>query len=279
VSLVTLLRACPNLKSLNLYLLDSQDVGNTWSPDGLLDTLGFAVFPSLTAFRALGAVGQDWEAFFDSPDSNLLRAFLSRHPKLHTVGLGWVDGYDYYNYVDPQSMAALFPSLKHLEAPAFLCAPVLASSLANQLESVTVLDKMFSRIRPNLYAIAQGIAPLPNLRKLALHVDNQKWIEMDHLKRVLRSAPNLEELEYRTPFGEPVCSILVTCGGLLTLCDTTVSAIGSSATCSQPKSAKNMPCTYVATKGPWSIDVGVEGVHFYTSANMSPPQMRWQSGC
>lgn len=120
------------------------------------------------------------------------------------MSIGWVDECAYNQNIDPQTMAELLPSLKHLEAPAFFCGPVLASSLADKIETVGVLDGRFDSTGPNLNTIAEGVASLPKLRKLALHTEDSDPIEVEPLKILLSAAPALEELELRIPLDEPV---------------------------------------------------------------------------
>lgn len=202
--LVNLLRSCPDLEYLSLDLQDGDDGGYTWSPDALFNALDSPTFPSLHTFRALGSCTPNWIDFFDSPDSSPLRTFLSGHPKLHTLSLGWVSECAYNQDINPDDMAALLPSLKYLEAPAFFCAPVLASSLASRLERVTVLDAVYDGTGPNLETIAEVAAPLPKLRKLSLPALRSSEIEVVPLRKLLSLAPGLEEFEIGPPLDEPV---------------------------------------------------------------------------
>lgn len=212
--LVSLLRASPNIQSLTLNLLDYSSTGLTWSPTALVAALDNPTFPSLHTFRALGESYPDWSSFFDAPESDPLRAFFSRHPGLRTVGLGWVAETAHWRPIDKHDLAALFPSLVHLAAPAYLCGPLMASKLADQLESVAVLDDWYDSTGPD--TIAEGIQgmKLSKLQKLAFHVEKEDSIEVEALKVVIGAAPGLEELEFRIPLDEPVgllCLFLLVC--------------------------------------------------------------------
>jgi hypothetical protein len=149
----------------------------------------------LPTLRALGAVSTDWPSFFESPDENPFRAFFTHHPDLHTIGIGWEFETMYSEVINPVDLATLFPSLIHLEAPAFLCAPIMASSLADQIESVAILDEWYEPMGPNLNTTAQAARLMPELRRLALH-QNEDRIDTRALKRLLSVTPELQELKF-----------------------------------------------------------------------------------
>lgn len=76
-------------------------------------------------------------------------------------------------------MDALFPALRHLDAPSFLCAPIVASFLVVQLESLGIPDRTYKSTGPNLGTIAQSARTLPRLRKIVLHADKDGPVEVD----------------------------------------------------------------------------------------------------
>ena len=101
-------------------------------------------------------------------------------------------------------MATLFPSLRHLEAACFLCGPIVSSTLADQLESLTVTDRSYESSGPNLETVAQAARTLPKLKKIVLYAEQHDTIEVEPIKNLVRSAPVLEELEFRLPLDKPV---------------------------------------------------------------------------
>lgn len=180
-----------------------------WPLDELLTAIGFDACPSLSTFRAAGSITPNWVDLFASPDSSPVYKFFSRHPKLHSIGLGWASKGKYNKNINPSVMEMLFPSLGHIEAPSFFCAPILASSLANALESLTILDNPFGQEEES-YAIAEQARSLPKLKKLGFPEERLGFeaygsMAVAPLKRLLSRAPNLEELELRSPLNEPVC--------------------------------------------------------------------------
>lgn len=208
--LLLLLRACPTLRSLTLDLRDHSASGFEWSPSALFAALDDDTsFPSLHTFRALGSANPNWLEFFAQPESNALRGFLKRHPGLHTVSLGWIWESGYYQTIDLNDMVSLFPSLKHLDAPAFICGPVVASRIADQLESLAILDEQIESSGPNIKTVAAAARSLPTLKRFALQADRVDSIEVEPLKALVCVAPVLEELEFRAPLDEPVRLIFV----------------------------------------------------------------------
>jgi hypothetical protein len=163
------LGACPDLQILDLFFQDWHSIGSTWSPATLVGSLGKLTLPSLHTFVPHARSCQSQMAsFFNPPDSDPLRAFFARHPGLHTIGLGWTCEIAYHRPSDPNEMAALLPSLIHLETPALLSQPVLASGLADQIQTIAITDMYYVPTEPNLETIAKPAKHLPQLRELVL---------------------------------------------------------------------------------------------------------------
>lgn len=179
-------------------------MGITWSPGTFVGALEDLTLPSLNTFRALGSTDPDWWGFFDSPQSHPLCNFFKRYPQIHTVGLGWAYQPAYYLPIDPETLAMHFPSLKNFEGSAFMCGPLLASSLAKQLESLVVLDEVYFGVGPDLSMMTQTMNPLPKLRKLIFHMWKINLTEVEPLKALLSVAPMVDELEFRATLDEPV---------------------------------------------------------------------------
>ncbi|KAG9119350.1 hypothetical protein FRC07_005666, partial [Ceratobasidium sp. 392] len=203
-SLALLVRACPNLRTIDFDFDDHHDSGGQWSPGQLCAHLKDITFHHLHTFRTMSNIDPDWLQFFDSPEKNPLHQFFLRHPDLHTIGLGWLPETVYSKPIDPTVMKALFPSVKHAEVPAFLCVPIVASKLAAQIETIKVADPYFWHSPPesDLRFIARSARCMPNLRRLSFDFDFRHSTRPDGLEELLRLAPGLQELELGIPLIE-----------------------------------------------------------------------------
>jgi hypothetical protein len=204
---VSLLQKCPDIQSITVDLRDWASDGYTWSPGVLCAALGGVTFPSLHTFRALGAVNTDWSSFFESPEENPLHAFFTRHPALHTIGVGCVHETEtmYSEAIDTAELTKLFPSLVHLEAPAFLCDSIMASSLADQIESLVILGEWYGPTATNPDTMIQVARRMPKLQRLTVP-GMQDAQGMGALKQLLSAAPELKELKYTGNNKNPVCT-------------------------------------------------------------------------
>lgn len=203
--IISLVHMCPNLESLELTICDRDYLYSTWALDAFITALESWTSPNLHTFRAFGGVY--WLTQFTHNGAGPLSSFFRRHPGLHTISLGLTDGLLYSERFAPDDMPVLLPSLRHLEAPALLCGPVLASSLAKQIESVTVLDEGQDNSNADLGYVSSIVAHLPRLRKLAFKGQvayRYCPLPVEPLKTVLRAAPALEELELHQSLDRPV---------------------------------------------------------------------------
>ncbi|KAF8595646.1 hypothetical protein BDV93DRAFT_611307 [Ceratobasidium sp. AG-I] len=204
--LVSLIQASPRLQSLSLDFHDEWSGELQWSPETIFSALGVdAVYPALASLRLLGAFSPDWWKFFEEPESDPLRTFISRHPGLRTVGFGWVTESAYSEPIEPMLIVKLFPCLEHLTAPAFICGPVLASELANSLQSLAVTDERYDSTGPNLETMAMAARLMPQLKRLVLHAqpDDDGPVSTATLNTLLSAMPFLEDLELNTPLDHP----------------------------------------------------------------------------
>jgi hypothetical protein len=121
----------------------------------------------LHTFHVLGQTEPNWYGFFNRPEEDPFRAFFTRHPGLHSICISWDSEEPYCESINSADLGSLFPSLVHLGAPAFFCAPIVAPSLAGQIESLWIVDEFRG---PNLSEVAQATRQMPKLRKLVLLV-------------------------------------------------------------------------------------------------------------
>ncbi|KAG8766419.1 hypothetical protein FRC12_006893 [Ceratobasidium sp. 428] len=196
------LRSSPNLKSLALLIEADYDSQTCWSPSTLLNSLKDLTFPSLHSFNAGGVVDNLWYQAFAAPGSDPLGAFFTRHPGLRTISLGWMEQVSYEAIIAPEIVESLFPSLVHFCAPAALSGPVMASKLANQLETLSIIE-LVPPHGPSLETAAQAARPMPNLRKLVIDGRRQGWVKMDAVKQILGYTPDLEEFDISQGLDQP----------------------------------------------------------------------------
>ncbi|KAG9119017.1 hypothetical protein FRC07_006180 [Ceratobasidium sp. 392] len=201
-AMIDMVRASPNLRSLELDLSDPSMDRLRWSPDQLCSGLD-TTFPNLRVLRMLGAATPDWESFFESPDDSSYRQFLKRHPKLHTVSMGWVHEHSWRDF-PAESLAALFPSLRHFEGPLFICQALVSSSIATQLESLTALDESLEG--NEIDELSESAFEMPSLRSLRFRLEDEE-LNSDAVTKLLSLAPNLKQLT--------VCSITSKLGELV----------------------------------------------------------------
>ncbi|KAG8703876.1 hypothetical protein FRC09_003889 [Ceratobasidium sp. 395] len=188
-AMIDMIRASPSLISLDLDFRDVTMDRLTWSPDQLCSNLN-ATFPDLRVLRMLGATAPDWQLFFEDPEANPYHQFLQRHPKLHTVSIGWVHEHSCRDF-SPESVAALFPSLRHFEGPFFICQALASSSIAAQVESLSVLDEVSEG--DEMVDFSENAVDMPNLRSLSLRLEDEE-LDGDALIKVLSLAPSLKKL-------------------------------------------------------------------------------------
>ncbi|KDN44338.1 hypothetical protein RSAG8_05602, partial [Rhizoctonia solani AG-8 WAC10335] len=135
-SIIAAIRASPNLKSLELDLGEPNiETDRTWSPNKLFKEVGLT-FPELHTLRLGGRVVLQWPLTLSKP-STFFRLFFERHQMLQSISIAWAPGLNEQNDLGPETVVSLFPSVHHFEGPAFLCASMLRSPLALQLESLS----------------------------------------------------------------------------------------------------------------------------------------------
>ncbi|KAG8741043.1 hypothetical protein FRC10_003427 [Ceratobasidium sp. 414] len=187
--MVDMIRASPNLESLELDLRDTSTDLLKWSPDQLCSGLD-TTFPNLRVLRTLGVAAPDWESFFEDPENSPYRQFLQSHPKLHTVSMGWVLEHSWQGF-PAESVAALFPSLRHFEGPLFICQALASSSVAAQFESLSALDESLEN--DEIVDLSESAVQMPNLRSLSFGLQNDE-LNGEALTKLLSLAPHLTKL-------------------------------------------------------------------------------------
>ena len=164
--IVEMIQASPNLRSLDLTLRTHSSWNATPWPDSSSSLFPVKIFRDLRIYRVDGSADPNWLSFFEAPETNSFRSFVQLHPNLHTVSItsgGSVPGYD---SVDRETLAELFPSLRHFEGPAFLCEALVRSTLAPFLETLGISRTGLTN--KLLLNVARKTTHLPALRTLKL---------------------------------------------------------------------------------------------------------------
>ncbi|KAG8769750.1 hypothetical protein FRC12_004754 [Ceratobasidium sp. 428] len=200
-AMIDMIRASPDLRSLELDLSDYMVDRLRWSPDQLCSSLD-VTFPNLRVLRMLGATTPDWQSFFEDPEASSYHQFLQRHPKLHTVSIGWTHEHSWRDF-PAESVAALFPSLRRFEGPFFICQALVSSSIAAQIESLSALDEVSEG--DEMVDFSENAVDMPSLRSLSLRLEDEE-LDGDALTKVLSLAPSLTKLAVWSVTSEVVCT-------------------------------------------------------------------------
>jgi hypothetical protein len=182
--------ASPDLKSLELDFRDLTQDLLKWSPEQLFSNIPIT-FSNLCVLRALGAVEIDWESFFEDLESNAFSSFLQRHRKLHTVSIGWIYESSWHN-IKGEVLAGNLPFLRHFEGPVFICRALAGSSIAGQLESLSILDERWEDGN-TMSCFADVAVQMPKLRSLSFGLQTEE-LDGYSLRTLLSLTPALTEL-------------------------------------------------------------------------------------
>ncbi|KAJ1300555.1 hypothetical protein OPQ81_002209 [Rhizoctonia solani] len=138
-----LISNCPGLESLQLYMERytesySLEKVTTWMTAGV-------TIQCLRKLHLWGNIEID-EASFVSPldtERYHFKDFLARHPRIEELTLGCTALRGFYGATNPECLAQVLPSLKRFSGPDCLCDLLIRSSLAKQLEYLTIEDVGF----------------------------------------------------------------------------------------------------------------------------------------
>lgn len=200
-----MIQASPNLHSLELTILTRPSWnGAPWS-DGSSSLSGVKVFNDLRIYRVCGTLDLDWRSFFEAPETNQFRLFIELHPHLHTVTIISANRIKGYEDFDPQTLAHLFPALRHFDGPGFLCEAFVQSTLAARLETLGIVGRG-SRNSEMLSRIARKANVLPELRTLKFIIDDSSNFK-DGLSAILATTPKLTHLFFACISTSLVCGL------------------------------------------------------------------------
>ncbi|QRV97035.1 hypothetical protein RhiJN_25054 [Ceratobasidium sp. AG-Ba] len=195
ISLASLLRECPHIQTID-FVCGKGAFPNIDPPISFSAELGDTQLRSLHGFKTIGgSIEPDFSHVFDSSCRSHLRTFLLRHPTIRTLGFSRADPPAHSIALSSSDLEALLPSLKHLEGPPFLCAPILCSKIAVQLESVVFkIGRSFMGFLNSFEDFVHSVKQMPRLKCLAIdsHFGSKESLRIVY--EILSRAPELEEL-------------------------------------------------------------------------------------
>lgn len=203
-TLIDMIEESPDLAELNLNIYSYDREGTPsqgWRPFELFRVLK----NPLSKLRHLTMRGEyvlDWnELVQDSPGSRPLRSFFEQHPHLQEIHLDGKQTNDQPGpIVNSALMPRLFPSLKRFTGSSTLCAALVNSKLAVQLESLRVrLEKRDSSDSVGMQISFPYV--LPRLKEFGF-VDHNPFgahpesetVNSDALTKLLAMTPSLTSL-------------------------------------------------------------------------------------
>ncbi|KAG8723060.1 hypothetical protein FRC11_002572, partial [Ceratobasidium sp. 423] len=210
-ALIEMIENSPDLRELQLKLsadmMSVDDLDRPWWPAELFRCLK----NPLTRLRRLevgGTYAIDWVKFLDGLSECHLRRFFEQHPLLHTVGFLWSERREMDLIFEPHQAEQLFAGVRNFTAPIAVCAGVVASRLAEQLEDLKISWEITDPPRPyrNTFdTLASVIRPLPKLTGLSLSCYNLDAVDIGVLNTgtldtILAASPNLRSLLVGVPF-------------------------------------------------------------------------------
>lgn len=151
-ALVGMIEGSPNLVHLSLKYEACEVLWNIKSP--------------LNSLRHLRLERDSTTPEIDCPQLRHFVDFFKLHPSITDLELGYINGIQTIGSSPP--IGDLLPSLKRFVGPGALCAEVVTSSIAAQLESLIVQDEhnSFSSYIQSVHELAQVVKSLPKLEEL-----------------------------------------------------------------------------------------------------------------
>ncbi|QRV73299.1 F-box-like domain protein [Ceratobasidium sp. AG-Ba] len=202
----SLLRACPNLETLELGL-SVDTIHHCWSFSKICAQIEDTTFDSLRSLRLYGALVSTLAGDQDGP----IRSFFARHPHIQKLSLLTNQPNDLTHNLSDVSGA--FKSLLYFEGPAFICKAIAQSQAATRLEylrltNVSDEDEEGYDGGDVAWSDFHLLQRLPALRRLVLEFAEDG---LDDDNQILRSIFNeksasLEDFEIKSGY-TPVNSV------------------------------------------------------------------------
>ncbi|KAF8988683.1 hypothetical protein BDZ89DRAFT_1087571 [Hymenopellis radicata] len=190
-SIVDMIRASPNLISLDLSLDTDGDPHPKWD----IDTLFRSVDIAPTTLRLRKAADLDLHAFTDSTKPTPFRSFLlSHHDKITSLALPALQE----GFAHPPSLNLppdTLPVLREFEGAIYWCSQLSKLRVAPKLESLTVVSErpLFDNGKCDMFL--EALRAFSSLK--ALHIFNEEaFLSAEDLKAIVENAPHLESFTF-----------------------------------------------------------------------------------
>ncbi|KAG9074022.1 hypothetical protein FRC06_010992 [Ceratobasidium sp. 370] len=197
----------PELEYLELELQEDPDDEEYTELGWLVEAIAPVLehtFEHLRVFSLKGTANIDSEYFVRSDQHNLVRDFLFRHPKLHTLHLPW--DWEMNNLIDQpirdhaEPLRGALPGLRHFSGPTYLVMLFLQLEIAQNLERLGILDTSEGE-ESDLLAFTRSFPRLPNLQRLDFL--STYMLDCMSFSEVLEATTNIIELTVRWVDGDP----------------------------------------------------------------------------
>ncbi|CUA68758.1 hypothetical protein RSOLAG22IIIB_03617 [Rhizoctonia solani] len=207
-ALVEMILLSPHLEYLELDLKenpeDEQFMSAGWLVEAIAPVLQHT-FEHLKTFRLGGTASIDSEFLLAPEESNLIRDFIIRHPKLHTLQLPWdweMNSLIRQPVQDTWTiLQGILPNLRCFEGPTYLVMLFLKLDVAQHLEHLVVLDSAEDE-ESDLAVFSDAFPRLPNLRNLEFR--STYMLDTTSFFEVVKGTPNITELTIAWVDGDPV---------------------------------------------------------------------------
>ncbi|KAG8745848.1 hypothetical protein FRC10_006875 [Ceratobasidium sp. 414] len=206
-SLVAMIMRSPGLEYLELELQEDPNneeyVEFGWLVEAIAPVLEHT-FEHLRVFSLKGSASIDSEHFIRSDQHNLMRDFLFRHPKLHTLQLPW-DWEMNALIKEPiqgsaEPLRGALPGLRHFAGPTYLVVLFLQLEIAQNLERLGIRDSGDDE-ESDLLSVIRSFPRLPNLQRLDFL--SEYMLDCTSFSEVLQVTTNITELAVRWVDGNP----------------------------------------------------------------------------
>ncbi|CAE7061965.1 unnamed protein product, partial [Rhizoctonia solani] len=201
--IIETIESSPDLHRLHLALSSKSRSGKLWKPSELFRQLNNPLV-HLRQLSIGGGYEVDWETFLRDRSQHPLRRFFEHHPLLHTI--------EFHGHMDvvfePNLAAQLFPSVKSFVGPIALCAGIVASPLAEQLERLNIAyiwNNPPESYNHTFTTLAGVIRPLPILQtffvtmKTYYYCPEPPMLQANNLNTFLSAMPNVQSVLITAP--------------------------------------------------------------------------------
>ncbi|CAE6421861.1 unnamed protein product [Rhizoctonia solani] len=203
-----MLANCPKLQSLRIHIVDCTGHITLFHINHLIASFDAELtLPFLRKLHILGDIGMTRESLMPSETgSPNFRGFLARYTHIEELCLDCVFLYDPPSD-NPEHLAGALPSLKRFCGPDFICNILVRSSLAKQLECLSIQPVEVGPGKAFTPGGEYAILPLPKLKELDVrNLDCEDVFII--LPMLLPVAPELETLAIESMYADEYATFL-----------------------------------------------------------------------